>query len=174
VTDLVFEPLIDLITDCLCAAVAGHPTPPGQCGVRVGDHMSVQATLTSDECCPGVAWVRMVSASPTNEGAFPNPSDDPQVCAPPIYQWVLHVELGIARCVPVGDIDHLPDCTSWTGVQLTGLLDAKVLRQAICCVQANPLYRDLVIDGLEVAGPDGACTRTTLNVAVKVVGCDEC
>jgi len=174
--DLLINPLTDFVLTCLCTTLAAHPNPipAGRCCHRVGDHVTFGVTASGEnECCPGLAWSRVILVAPTSEASFPNPDGYTiQKCS--VRSWTVHLELGVARCAPVGDPYLGPTCDQWQQLLADGMLDAMYLRQTVCCIQAEQKYRDLVVLSMGTAGPTGLCASTTLTIAVKLVGCDEC
>ena len=169
--DTIFQPLLDASVGCLCVAMITHPSPPALCCQRWGDHVSLGVSTTQDECCSGLAWVRFDSAVTTDDGSFPRASTLLRKCS---QQWSVSLELGVARCAPIGDAHTLPTCGDWTDLKALAAADMLALRQTVCCIQEIFGYRDLVVGSFQPKGPEGGCYRTTLDVTVKLTGCDEC
>jgi len=166
--DTLFTPLITAAQACLCAALDLHPAAPAMCCVRYGGEVTI------NDCCPGLAWVRFESADPTDKNSFPSGSADINKCAHPVGQWAVQLELGIARCAPNATATHLPTCDEWATVKHAVMADMQAMRRAICCIQDAQKYRDLVIGQFITTGPAGGCLKTTVDVTVRLVGCDEC
>lgn len=169
--DDLFAPLVDYTLACLQAAVLAHPYPPGIVCVRAGDHVSPGVSTTENECCTGLAWVRFDTALPTDAQSFPNATSQIQHCT---HEWAVALEVGIARCAPTGTGHTLPTCGDWTLLKTQAAADMKAIREVACCVQNAPdyAYWDLVLGAFKPEGPEGACSQTTADVTVKVIGCD--
>jgi hypothetical protein len=180
-TDTLFTPLLETAVGCLAVALLTHPFPPTipTC-LRWGDHTSFGVSTTEDECCSGMSWVRFVDAVPTDEAAFPGSTEVIARCA---QQWSVQLELGIARCAPTGTAHKLPTCGTWDQLKAAASADMLALRQAICCIQDTPdptnenpegPYRDLLVGTFSPHGPQGRCFDTTVDIHVRIIGCDEC
>lgn len=167
----------DALRACLELSYAGSSDIPGEICHRPGDQAPLSAGLSQDECCAGLAWVRIAGIEPvvdplaSEEVAF-NP------CSTTGRRITL--ELGVARCNPFGDAAKGPTCEQWTELALLMDQDASAMRRAVCCFQENAVddydpskaYR--VLGGAwEPIESSGACAGGIMTVVVWV-NCSEC
>lgn len=159
------------LRDCLAAALAeeGASSPSETCLVAGEDgRLMLSAGLLEDWCCAGFAWVRVAGIDPQT----PQPGDQTGGCG--ITTWQVTLEMGVARCHPVGDASAGPTCAQMTEVALLAQQDAAAMRRAVCClapqVEADGTGR-WGVTGWEPFGPEGACTGGTMGVIVIVDQC---
>jgi hypothetical protein len=166
---IVSDVALDL-RDCLEAALGGEPDgvrPAEVCFVpgSVGeDFLSIG--LSEDKCCSGFAWVRVDSIAPQS----PQPGEEIGPCG--IYTWAVTLEMGVARCAPVGDQYSGPSCTEWTEVALAVQQDAAAMRRAWCCWQPLIASGRTSVGPWQPFGPQGGCTGGTMQVVAFVDGCE--
>jgi hypothetical protein len=161
-------PVVVALLASLQDAVADLDRPPAKVGLRPGVTADLLISMTEDECCAGLAWVRVASVYPS--GSFPQPDADYVACAPLQYAAVL--ELGIARCAPVGDAQTLPSADDWNDATGDMLADAAALRRTVCTwVESNPdrMYLVGVWQPLPV---EGGCLGGVQTVTVAIDACD--
>lgn len=150
--------LADELLGCLVAALAVNPNPPERACLRVGEEVRQDLSVYEDECCDGLAYVKInqVFASAT----FPEPLEDPTNCA--IDQWAVDLEMGVFRCAPSGEIVALPTCEQWTAAATQVHFDAAAMRQAVACFRGTQTPGDeLVVRPWIPLGPLGGCTGGT-------------
>lgn len=168
VRDPVVMPVAEILLDCLSAEIAKVPTPPAQVCLRLGASVDLLLSTTRDECCEGLAWVRLVSFYPSRE--FPEQDLLYQNCP---SQWAVVFELGVARCAPRPSATELPDCDTWTLLASDIMDDAAAMRRvATCCFPES--YPDKpVLAGLwEPITTEGGCAGGTMQLTVSVDPCD--
>jgi hypothetical protein len=174
-TDDLLFPQAQTLLDCLCAAVQENSSivfpAPEICCLRAGDAVLLDITNEGvDECCRGLAYVRIDSFYPTGaqNAPFPSPSSDFGLdkCSP--YAWGLSMEIGIYRCI--GEAD----CDRWTYVAERQMLDAKSMREALCCFMAPLDPQTVSVTPWQSKGPDGGCIGGTMGITVMVTNCGEC
>jgi len=166
--DLTFAPVVQALKDCYCTQLQLVSTPVADCCIRPGE-VAYGISLTQDECCSGLGWVRVV-----NWGAgFPGPEEQPTRCLP--TQWRLDLELGAVRCAPVGTAETLPTCEEWTAAHNLMMEDAMARRQAVAgCFATGDPNRLVSFGEWQPIGPEGRCVGGTLSITVEVLPCDEC
>lgn len=104
---------------------------PKLIGLRPGNAMAMLLSMTDDECCKGIAWVRVDAVFPSSTN-FPNPDLQPmQRCG--IKQWAVRLEIGIARCAPTTGARTMPSGDTWNEASDLIYDDFAVLNKAICC-----------------------------------------
>lgn len=176
-TDTLLLPVAARLLSCLCAALTTNATvdfpAPLICCLRAGEGvaLNIDDTGANDECCQGLAYVRIDNFYPTGGAAapFPSPSSDfaLDACAP--YAWGLQMEMGVYRCV-----GGVGDCAQWTDWAQRQMLDAKSMRQALCCFMEPMDAGDVSVTPWQAKGPEGGCLGGTMNVTALVINCGEC
>lgn len=169
VVDPVAQPILDALLGCLEEQMARVPSPPGSVCMRPGDQVALLISRTTDECCTGLAWVRLDSIYPSTN--FPTQEEGYTKCPP---GWAVVVELGVARCAPVGDEDHLPSCDKWTETVNHVTADAAALRRTILQFQALPDFRftQTVSGTWGALAVEGGCVGGAQTVTVQAPACD--
>lgn len=153
-----------ILLQCLNEQIeaSAFPIPEEKVCLRFGDRVNPTLGTGEDECCTGLAWVRVASvdslADPDGEGN----------CVSTARRITL--ELGTARCVPFGDVSKGPTCDAWTAVALKMDSDHGAMEAAICC--ASEAFSVLAYDPRTVpgtytpSGPDGNCVSGTLTMTI--------
>jgi hypothetical protein len=161
---------------CLQTAYETDDNPPAEICHRPGREAPLNWGTAQDECCTGLAWVRIASIEP---------QIDPSIADTPDYNPCtsggtrLVLELGAARCNPAGTQAAGPTCEQWTELAERIDLDAAAMRRAVCCAaQALPtVSNDMVtrtLRGLwEPLDSSGGCAGGTMTVTVWL-DCVEC
>jgi hypothetical protein len=152
----------------LAKVPAGAPTHfrhvPGLAAV-------VALTVEVDECCEGVAWVRLTGIYPTDDF----PVEQSQWLPEGEVSWSVEVEIGVVRCSRTSpgadmaptDADYLADVTVITD-------DAAALRRVGPNMKLNPNARIIDYqagrwDPVEAAG---GCMGGAMKLSVQVEACD--
>jgi len=156
--------LANTLLSCLNGALEDHPNKPVRSCLRVGEEVAQGLSLTEDECCDGLAYVKVNQVFPSSN--FPNPDEVALNCPP--TEWAVDLEVGIFRCAPTGDMGQLPTCEQWDGAATTVALDAAAMRRAVACFrrELEPGAYAMVRQWLPI-GPQGACTGGTMVVTVS-------
>ena len=158
---------------CLCLQVAAMPEPtrPKRCCLMVGADFELGVAITEDMCKCGTAWVRVVSFVPSS--TFPNPQEEATHCAP--EGWSLTLELGIARCPPIGDARVLATCDEMDDYTELVMGDAAAMRRAVlCCFGPGRANRLFQLGSWEAFGPEGMCGGGKMTVQAQILRCNEC
>lgn len=169
VVDPVAQPILDALLLCLEEQVARVPDPPAAVCMRPGDRVDLLMAQGRDECCEGLAWVRLASIYPSS--VFPAPDEAYVKCQ---LGWAVVVELGVARCAPVGDETTLPTCDQWTTATNHTTADAAALRRTLLCFRQIEEFRHR----LHVPGAwlpmttEGGCVGGSMTVTVYAPMCD--
>ena len=175
-------PLAQQLLACLCEKTAAHEGAPTYCCYRVGTEIAHDAGQFEDLCCEGLAYVTLLDTYPSSD-SFPESDvvrQANQSCAP--TTWAQVFQVGIIRCVPVGNLDMGPSCTEWNAAFRQNVIDAKVLREVACCirnfvVQNNDTFlgMSLVIDRQLQGNPQGGCIERTMKITAQFPNiCDGC
>lgn len=158
----------DLLT-CLQTALLAGPNPPPENKImlRAGGEVTPLLALGTDECCTGLGWVRIAGIS----GA--RTIDDPLIrCF--TNERILTLELGVARCAPMGTVQDVPSEDDWTASATQLDADQGAMEEAICCAfAAVPELNGAVAAVGEYApfGVDGNCIGGTMTVLMNYDAC---
>lgn len=176
-TDTLLLPVAEELLACLCTALEDLSSPtfpmPGTCCIRVGDSVINDMGEYYDECCEGLAYVRIVgyyaTGGPTSP--FPSPSSDFALtkCAP--YAWGLQLEMGVFRCISSERIL----CPEWQLIAAQHMNDSKAMRQALCCFM-KPRYGGDIASGTWTPAPRaGGCIGSTWTLTAMIRNqCEGC
>lgn len=155
-------PLAQTLLQCLEDALVANGNPPGIICLRHGDHVSPMLSTTTDECCTGLAWVRVVSTNRADR--FDTGSSS---CINHLRMTTL--EMGVVRCMPTPPADQIVTCDQWTAVAVQADSDHSAMEAALCCLVADgllpgdPEYRASLY---EPRGPDGNCVGGTMQIEI--------
>lgn len=156
------------LLSCFEDELQTSPNPPAEICLRVGE-VPFDVGLSEDECCSGLAWVRVVRFFPSVR--FPDPVEDPNNCITTSY--AIELEMGVARCKPFGTVQAGPTCDQWTALALQVDSDAAAMRRALCCFRPT-IISDQVLPGeWTTFGAEGGCVGGTMSVTIQV-DCLEC
>lgn len=156
--------LADALLTCLEAALAANPNPPARSCLRVGEEVRQDLSIYEDECCDGLAYVRIGQVYPS--ARFPEILEDPTNCA--IDAWAVDLEMGVFRCAPTGDLTALATCEAWSAAATQVQYDAAAMRAAVACFRsAQTPGDDLLVRPWLPLGPAGACTGGTQIVSAS-------
>jgi hypothetical protein len=168
--------LADALRACLDAQwEAGDPDRPGEICHRPGQEVPLNFGTAQDECCTGLAWVRIVSIVPLTVTGGRSP-------ASPCVQAEAQItfELGVARCSPFGTQAAGPTCDQWTQLAFRLDDDAARMRRSVCCldqeVSATSDYPHVyqVRAGQWTPMPvEGQCAGGVMEVTVQT-SCTDC
>jgi hypothetical protein len=153
-----------ILLQCLGEKIAAgpYPIPPEKVCLRFGERVNPTLGTSEDECCTGLAWVRV-----SNIDSLADP-DDPGNCISTARRITL--EMGTARCIPFGTVGQGPSCDQWTVAALKMDADQAAMEAAICC--ANEAFMDLLVWPRTVPGtyqpfgPDGNCLSGTMDLTI--------
>jgi hypothetical protein len=139
-----------------------YPIPDEKVCLRFGDRVNPTLGTSEDECCTGLAWVRVAGVD-----SLADP-DGPGNCISTARRITL--EMGTARCIPFGTVGAGPSCAAWTEAALRMDSDQGAMEAAICCATEsfNQLpYEPRTVPGTYIpAGPDGNCLTGTMTVTI--------
>jgi hypothetical protein len=155
-----------ILLQCLGEQLDAGPNPiaPDKVCLRFGDRVNPTLGTGEDECCTGLAWVRVAGIESLRQ------PDDPGVgnCVSTLRR--IQLEMGTARCIPFGTVQAGPSCDAWTVAALKMDADHLAMENAICCAaetldQMN--YDPVIVAGEYLPfGPDGNCISGTLTVTI--------
>ena len=153
-----------IVLACLNTQITGGPFPiPGdKICLRFGERVNPTTGTSEDECCTGLAWVRVFGVD-----TLVDPDDDNGCFGPTVR---IQLELGTARCIPFGTVGAGPTCDQWTEATLKMDADYVAMTQAVCC--AAEVFEDMdSVNRVRVGeyqpfGPDGNCISGTLQMTI--------
>lgn len=157
------------LLDCLNTALQARPAPPANIMLRPGEEVTPLLSTVRDECCEGLAWVRV--ASHTVSPSFDERASG--TCAVRGRRYTL--EMGVVRCAPTPGASGIPTADQWNtlAAQLDSDLDA--MEAALCCVEPFVKSRGLfppVAGEYSPRGQDGNCIGGTLTIELEAdCGC---
>lgn len=170
--DTTVLPTAQNLLECLCEHIALVPDPPDKCELRTGKVVVGGVSLVGeDECCQGLAWVRVVSIFPSQLG-FPEQDTAPlgSGCPP---EWLsVIMEMGVLRCAPTGTTTALPTAAEWATAFANTMHDAAAMRDAFCCLEGG--FEEKVLGVWEPLDVEGGCMGGIQTVTVWVPGCINC
>jgi hypothetical protein len=176
ISDPLVMPIAREMLDCLAQEMAKVPSPPANVGLRPGVVVDHLKSISRDECCEGLAWVRpdpfYPSSGTAETGPFPSPDETPNRQG--TLAWAVTLELGAIRCAPVGDETTLPSESDWDNATQQVMDDAAAIRRAICCYIEAAHGRALkVLPGAwQPIAVQGGCVGGFMTVTIKGPACD--
>lgn len=161
-------PLAQTLLSCLEDALTVNP--PAQICLRAGEFVNPSASSTDDECCRGLAWVRIVRTDPL---ILRGQEDFAFGCVNALRTTTL--EMGVVRCMPTPGPDAMVTCDQWTAIADQMEADHTSMEAALCCLQTAvtsglvPEIGDVALYPGEYAprGPDGRCIGATMTITAQ-------
>lgn len=164
VQDALARPVADELLECLRTEVAKVANPPAKVELRTGDVVNFFMTQDKDECCDGLAWVRVQNITP----GYPEQQVEVTV-SNEILNWSVNLEMGVVRCAP-RDPTVIPPAKEWSDVTYDVLDDAAAMIRAMCCFAAPRKGR--VVPGIWTPlALDGGCTGGFMPLTVRRSPC---
>ncbi|HSX97266.1 MAG TPA: hypothetical protein VLG91_07725 [Streptomyces sp.] len=146
---------------------APHSKPilPEHVMLRAGAQVTPLLSLSDDECCRGLGWVRIANISGVREINSTAPQD--ARCFG--QERVLTLEIGAARCAPTPGASQIPGEDEWSAVAMLLDEDQGAMERAICCAFSE--LDDVAVGDYEPFGQDGNCIGGTMQVLVTMEAC---
>jgi hypothetical protein len=160
--DLTAWPKLIQLAECLCSQIATDGLPePCECLVLPGAQVALDycEPCRDDKC--GMAWVRLTTMYPSAN--FPNLDETLRgSCRAPLAYGI---ELGVARCAPVGKDDGMPpDPADQQAAVRLQMSDALAMRKALsCCYGAS----GWMLGVYTPFGPEGGCVGGSWQASVS-------
>jgi hypothetical protein len=169
ILDPVAQPIIDAFLGCWEEQAARTPDPPAVVCLRPGDSVELLLSQLQNECCSGLAWLRPAGIYPSSD--FPEQDSFVRKCQ---LGWAVVVELGLARCAPVGDSQHLPTCDQWAESVNHQMADAAAMRRALLCFQRLEEHRFTMAlpGGWLPIRTEGGCLGGAMSFTFRADMCD--
>lgn len=131
IVDNVATPLAMRLLVCLAEQVAMLEKPPADVMLRSGNQVNFLMSLTKNECCNGLAWVRVAQIAPSSGQNFPSQDLTPQRCG--TQRYAVELEMGVVRCAPVATAQAIPSDDRWNISAVDTLADFAAMDRAVCC-----------------------------------------
>lgn len=176
ITDPIGTPVAQELLTCFEAQLAQLASPPAYIQLRLGQETGPLIGSTVDECCAGLAWVRIANIYPSWD-SFPAADNTWLPTGPLAYAVVL--EMGVSFCMPWSDSDDSfdnidpPSTADWATAAATQMVHQTLMRRtAACCWR--PTQRRAVGEWTPLP-VEGGCTGGKLMVTVSVIApCADC
>lgn len=174
--DPIATPVANALLDCLTQQMSTLPSPPAKIEIRIGSEAGPLIGPNVDECCAGLAWIRVADIYPSWD-SFPAPDNTWLPCGPLAYAVVL--EMGTAFCMPWSDsgdgFDNMdpPSTQDWQNGFMTLMQHQTLMRRAAAC--CFPATQRRAVGEWTPLSIEGGCTGGTLRVTVSVMApCGDC
>ena len=152
---------------CLETALNARANPPGSIMLRAGQEVTPLLGTSKDECCEGLAWVRI--AGVVQRSTFASVGECIGVGRR------LTLEMGVVRCAPSADASSVPTEEQWTNAALQLDSDHDAMEEALCCLASAEDWDTMPVlgaDGYRPTGVDGNCIGGIMTVELEVdCGC---
>ena len=171
VSDPLVMPLVLELLECYETELAKMENPPGSVGVRPGTVVDFLMSMSDDECCEGLGWIRPETFYPSS-AAFPTQDTQPQTKG--TRAWAVTVDLGYVQCAPTPDENSIPTNEEWLTVTQNVMDAGAAMRRAICCfIEAQPMRNQRVLPGQwRPVAVQGGCVGGVLPVTLLGPACD--
>jgi hypothetical protein len=174
--DPIASPSAGQLLACFTEQLMELPNPPAKIELRAGAEAGPLIGPNVDECCPGLAWVRVARVYPSWD-SFPSEDNSWLPTGPLAYAVVL--EMGVAFCMPWADTEggyeslDPPGTQDWASAHDTLMQHQNLMRRAAACCWPHTTRR--VVGGWTPLSGDGGCIGGTLTVTVSVMApCSDC
>lgn len=175
-TDPIGMPVAQELLSCFTMQLSQLASPPKYTQLRLGAETGPLIGPNVDECCAGLAWVRIANIFPSWDN-FPGPDNDWLPCGPLAYAVVL--EMGVSFCMPWSTSDDSfdnidpPSTADWATAAATQMVHQTLMRRtAACCWR--PTQRRAVGEWSPLP-VEGGCTGGKMLVTVSVPApCGDC
>jgi uncharacterized protein DUF4082/PKD domain-containing protein len=145
---------------------------PASVGLRPGTVVDFLMSMSDDECCSGLGWVRPAGFYPSS-AAFP--TQDTQAQKQGTRAWAVTLEMGIVRCAPTPGPEAIPSNAEWDDVTQAVMDAGAAMRRAICCwIDLDPVNRkQRILPGQwQPVAVQGGCVGGVLQVTILGPACD--
>ena len=166
----------NLLLGCFQTALqAPHiaPIAPEHVMLRAGAEVTPLLGTNDDECCRGMAWVRI--ASITGVRQINSTAAGDSLCFR--GERTLLLEMGAVRCAPTSPKESVPTEDQWNQAATLADADQSAMEQAICCA-FNDLdgpdtwwISDVAVQEYQPTGVDGNCIGGTMTIELTFNRC---
>lgn len=170
--DTLVMPLAQILLTCYADALAEQDDPPASTMLRPGEIVTPFISTATDECCEGLAWVRIATMYPSEifpeiDGTVRKPGISPN-------RYAVVFELGAVRCAPTPEQHEIPTADQWEHVVQQTMDDAAAMRRAVCCFlkpDAPEQPRLGLVGPWEPWPVEGRCAGGTMTLTVGQIPC---
>lgn len=172
--DPMVMPLAIELLDCLNQEIQKVADPPKHVQLRTGEVVVADLSSTCNECCEGLAWVRVSGFYPAG---VQFPAQDEVLTQKGVTGWAITLEMGVLRCAPTPEPDECITAEQHMALAQAVQDDAAAMRRAMCCFIESTAVPSLraqqVVPGLWQPTPtEGGCAGGILPVTVRAPACD--
>jgi hypothetical protein len=174
--DKIGTPVAQQLLACFRTKLETLDDPPKYIQLRLGQETGPLIGPNIDECCAGLAWVRITAIYPSWD-SFPAADNTWLPCGPLAY--AVGLEMGVAFCMPWSDsgdtFDNIdpPSEADWATAAATQMVHQTLMRQTAACCWL-PTQRRAVGEWSPLP-VEGGCTGGKLLVTVSVPApCSDC
>jgi hypothetical protein len=166
----VATPLAMRLLVCLDEQVQQLEKPPQNVMLRSGTQVNYLMSLTKNECCAGLAWVRVSQIAPSSTANWPSQDvNPPRGCG--VLRYAVQLEMGVVRCAPVATAQSIPSEDAWNISAVDTLADFAAMDRAICCFQDG--FNGLTLVGAwEPIAVQGMCVGGTMSLTASANPCN--
>lgn len=169
IVDMVARPLAERLLICLDAQVQDLEKPPKYVMLRSGNITNFLMSINKNECCAGLAWVRVAGIVPSSGQNWPAQDLAPQKCG--TAQYAVELEMGVVRCAPVATAQSIPSADTWNISAIDTLADFAAMDRAICCFLDG--FRGLALPGAwSPLAVQGMCVGGIMTLTASAAPCN--
>lgn len=163
------KPLAAALLACLAREMENLARPPKNISLRPGAQATINLSTRRDECCEGLAWVRVTGIVPSSTVNWPAADVVPTNCGPQML--AVQLEMGIVRCAPTPPAEQLVTDEQWNALSELILDDYAAMYRAFCCLMDRYDTRKFLLGSWTPLGPDGNCIGGILPLTVSAPPC---
>jgi hypothetical protein len=168
VADPTVMPALEAILAAMRVELAKVADPPAHFRHAPGLSAVIALTEEGDECCEGVAWVRLTGVLPTTE--FPEEAGwqpDGEV------SWAVETEIGVARCGGGPGAEMAPTDAQYLADVQKLADDAAALRRVGPNLRAtSTAVIDVMYGRWDPVAAEGNCMGGVIKLTVQIEACD--
>ena len=169
IVDTVATPLAMRLLLCLDRQVQQLEKPPANVMLRSGTQVNYLMSLTKNECCSGLAWVRVAGIVPSSGNNWPAQDLAPLKCGTQAY--AVELEMGVVRCAPISTPQAIPSEDTWNISAIDTLADFAAMDRAICCFLEG--FNRLALPGAwSPIAVQGTCVGGTMTLTASAAPCN--
>lgn len=172
VSDPLVMPLARELLACYEIELAKVEDPPGSIGLRPGTVVDFLLSMSDNECCEGLAWVRPDGFFPSS-GPFP--IQDTAAQKQGTRAWAVTLEMGYVQCAPTPGPNAIPSNEEWDAVTQAVMDAGAAMRRAICCWadSVSPSRAQKILPGQwQPVAVQGGCVGGFIPVTIMGPACD--
>ncbi len=158
-------PVAQQLLSCLVQAALDNPKPPQVVGFRTGTEGQPLSGTSSDECCLGAAFVRVMRTYPS--WSAPAPAGLSVRCAQPM---AAEFEISMWRCAAIGSMQVVPPQSLWDELNTDLLNDRATMMAAVCCFIGGRDSGSVMFGEWQTVSAEGGCAGSTITIQADLYG----